>query len=146
MRRRTRPARWGSLLVLTCLALSACNSTAGEDEAESPAEVVAIKGTGFSRVTLTEDAVRRVGIEVRAVAPGPTGTQIPYGAVLYDPKGATSTFVQTGPLSYARQPITLDHIEGGIAFLTAGPPVGTMVVTVGAAELYGAENGVGDDE
>jgi hypothetical protein len=146
MPRRTRHLRWGSPLLLACLALTACNSSGGEQEAESPAKVVAVKGTGFSKVTLTDDAARRVGVEVAAVAAGPTGLQIPYGAVLYDPKGASSTFVQTAPLTYLRQPITIDHIDGGIAFLTAGPPVGAMVVTVGATELYGAENGVGDDE
>jgi hypothetical protein len=141
-----RHVRWGSLLLLACLALGACSSGGGEEEAQSPAKVVAVKGTGFSRVTITEDAARRIGLEVAAVAAGPTGLQVPYGAVLYDPKGAASTFVQTGPFTYLRQPITLDHIDGGVAFLTAGPPVGTMVVTVGATELYGAENGVGDDE
>jgi hypothetical protein len=141
-----RGIRWGSLLLLACLTLGACSSGGGEAEAENPAKVVAVKGTGFSRVTLTDDAARRVGIELAAVAAGPTGLQVPYGAVLYDPNGATSTFVQTGPFTYLRQPIALDHIDAGVAFLSAGPPVGTMVVTVGATELYGAENGVGDDE
>ena len=33
--------------------------------------------------------------------------------------------------------------QGTTAWLSAGPPVGTTVVTVGVPELYGAELGVG---
>jgi hypothetical protein len=45
-----------------------------------------------------------------------------------------------------RAPITVDHIESGVAFLTAGPATGTAVVTVGGPEVYGAEIGVGEEE
>ena len=75
-----------------------------------------------------------------------TGTQIPYGAVLYDPSGETWAFVNVEGRSFVRQPITVDHIEGDRAFLEDGPAVGAKVVTVGGAEIYGAELGVGDDE
>ena len=74
------------------------------------------------------------------------GTQIPYGAVLYDPSGDTWAFVNVEGRSFVRQPITVDHIEGDNAFLKEGPAVGAKVVTVGGAEIYGAELGVGDDE
>jgi multidrug efflux system membrane fusion protein len=42
-----------------------------------------------------------------------------------------------------RERITVDDIEDGRAVLTDGPAVGTAVVSVGAAELYGTEFGVG---
>jgi hypothetical protein len=42
-----------------------------------------------------------------------------------------------------RSAIDVASIEGDRALLTSGPPVGTTVVTVGVAELYGAETGVG---
>ena len=50
------------------------------------------------------------------------------------------------PSVLARMAVTVDHITGDAAFLSAGPKVGTEVVTIGAAELYGVEEGVGDVE
>ncbi len=67
---------------------------------------------------------------------------IPYAAVLYDPQGKTWTYTNPGPLTFVREPITVDRIEGDKAFLSDGPAPGTLVVTVGAAELFGAETGV----
>jgi hypothetical protein len=39
----------------------------------------------------------------------------------------------------------VDSIRGGVAVLSVGPPAGTPVVTVGAAQLYGAEVGVEEE-
>ena len=68
---------------------------------------------------------------------------IPYAAVVYDSAGKTWAYVNEDPLVYKRAEITVDEIDGDVARLTAGPPAGTQVVTTGAAELYGAEIGVG---
>jgi hypothetical protein len=43
---------------------------------------------------------------------------------------------------YVREPIRVDHIAAGRVVLRRGPPVGTVVVTTGAAEVYSAEFGV----
>lgn len=64
---------------------------------------------------------------------------VPYGAVYYDAKGAPWIYVSTAPLTFERQRVGVSRIEGDLAVLTEGPPVGTPVVTVGAALLYGAE-------
>ena len=40
---------------------------------------------------------------------------------------------------------TVDAIDGGEMMLTRGPSPGTEIVTVGVAELYGAELGIGQD-
>jgi hypothetical protein len=149
MRSRTSNTGRALLALLAALAvvgLSGCADKGGEAEAESPAKVVAVKGQDVSRVTITEEAAERIGIKLDEVVAGPAGPQIPYGAVLYDAKGASWAFVNTAALTYVRQSITLDHIQGGVAYLTAGPAAGTKVVSVGATELYGAEAGVGDDE
>lgn len=68
---------------------------------------------------------------------------IPYSAVIYGLNGETWAYINPEPLTYVRHPITVDYIEGGQAFLLDGPPLGTPVVTVGAALLYGADTGVG---
>ena len=44
---------------------------------------------------------------------------------------------------FVESQIDVDDIAGDTARLSAGPPAGTQVVTTGAAELYGAEIGVG---
>ena len=62
--------------------------------------------------------------------------------MLYDPDGATFTYTSPEPLVFVRAPITIDRIEGDVAYLTEGPATGTSVVTVGAAELFGTELGV----
>lgn len=68
---------------------------------------------------------------------------VPYGAIVYGPKGDTWVYVSPAPLTYAREPVTVDFISGDLAVLAEGPAVGTTVVKVGAAELYGAEIGIG---
>lgn len=68
---------------------------------------------------------------------------IPYSAILYDLDG--STFVYTSPesLVFVRQPVTVDYIDGDFVVLEDGPSAGTEIVTVGVAELYGIDTGVG---
>jgi hypothetical protein len=67
---------------------------------------------------------------------------VPYAAVLYGVHGETWVYSNPEPLVYVRQPIVVDYIEGDVAVLSEGPQVGTAVVTVGAAELFGTETGV----
>ena len=56
--------------------------------------------------------------------------------MLYDPNGDTWVFTNPEPLVFVRAPITVDIIEGERGrVLSDGPPAGTPVVTVGAAEL-----------
>ncbi len=68
---------------------------------------------------------------------------VPYAAVMYGVHGETWVYTNPEPLVYIRDLITIDYIEGDLAVLLEGPPVGTEVVTIGGAELFGAENGVG---
>lgn len=67
---------------------------------------------------------------------------VPYAAVLYGVNGETWVYSNPEPLVFVRQPIVIDYIEDNLAILSEGPEVGTAVVTVGAAELFGAETGV----
>jgi hypothetical protein len=68
---------------------------------------------------------------------------IPFSAVIYDVKGDTWAYTNPEPLMYVRAPLKIDYILGDVAYLSDGPAPGTTVVTLGAAELYGAETGVG---
>jgi len=87
---------------------------------------------------------QRVFIELALSGSGTSQKIVPYAAVIYDVKGETWVYTNTNPepLAFVRQSISIDYIKGDLAFLTEGPSAGTNVVTVGGAELYGAETGV----
>jgi hypothetical protein len=139
---------------LAAAAVSACGPASEEAESDSaPVQLEPIEGTDLNRVILTSEAAERLGIETAPVTDGwqrhhrlvsdEAGALerklIPYSAVLYDASGATWAYVNPEPLAFIRRRITIDFIEGAQAVLTSGPPVGTMVVTVGGSELFGSE-------
>jgi hypothetical protein len=113
-----------------------------------PAKVTPITGSQVQRLQLTSQAIHRLGIVVQPVraAPAGKGEVIPYSAVVYDTNGSTWTYANTAARTYVRQPIMVTAIQGNVAVLSAGPPVGTEVVTVGAAELLGTEYDISGEE
>lgn len=108
-------------------------------------EAISIKeqDSGLKQLTLSAKAAERLGVETSVVAASGSTLTIPYAAVIYDAKGFTWTYTNAEPLVYLRAAITVDAIAGETAVISAGPAAGTAVVTTGAAELYGAEIGVG---
>lgn len=143
--------QWLAAVVLAgAVALSGCAETAsGDASIDEPATIEAVKGTDLSRVILTRKAVERLGVEMEVVreetqtgAAAPTRF-IPYASVVYDPNGATWVYTSPEPLTFVRTAITIDDIDGERAVISAGPDVGTEVVTVGTAELYGTEQEIG---
>jgi hypothetical protein len=126
------------------LLLTACGGSSGSaEEASGPATVELIEGTDISRITLTAKAVERLDIQTTAVEKSGAGKVIPYSAVLYSPNGETWTYVSSKPMTFLRHAIVVDRIVGNKAYLTKGPAAGAKVATVGVAELYGAESGLG---
>jgi len=153
-----RPASLASAAAAVAL-LTGC-SVASAHEDPPPATVKSIPGSAVKQLTLTPQAVHRLGIAtvpVRAAqAParlpiplhGRQGTYrlIPYSAVVYDNDGSTWAFVNTAPRTYVRQRITVGAIQGSTAVLTAGPAAGAVVVTVGVPELLGTEYNISGEE
>ncbi len=142
-----RRARWMMLvLILVALPLAACSQKSVSASAVRPAYVEDIEGSDFKRVVLTEKAAERLDIQIALVSEEQVeGTQrlvIPYAALIYGLNGETWAYIMPEPLTFVREAITVDYIEGDMAVLLAGPAIGTEVVTVGGAELYGAETGV----
>ena len=129
-------------LAIAALALGACNSgTSSAPKVE--AITIEEQDSGLKVLTLSEKAAQRLGVETAQVSGSGTNLTVPYAAIVYDAKGATWTYVASQPLVFMREQVTVDTIEGDVAHISAGPPTGTLVVTIGAAELYGAEIGVG---
>ncbi len=136
------------LLMLVASQLVSCVpmlSTTAENIA--PSSVEAIEGTEFNRVVLSERAAERLDIQTAQVREeqvgGATRKVIPYSALIYGLNGETWAYVSTAPLAFVRVVITVDYIQGDMVILSEGPVVGTEIATVGVAELYGIDTGVG---
>jgi hypothetical protein len=117
----------------------------------SPAVIKPVAGSAIPQLQLTERAVQRLGIVTQPVrqtraAGQPAHEVIPYAAVVYDTDGSTWTYVNTAARTYERKPIAVTEIDGATALLSAGPAVGTAVVTVGAAELLSTEYDISGEE
>jgi hypothetical protein len=97
--------------------------------------------TGIARITLSERAIDRLELLTDTVKPAPEGGGIvlPYAALLYDAQGKTWVYTNPEPRVFERQAVTVAKVEAGVVTASAGPAVGTTVVTVAAAELFGAE-------
>jgi hypothetical protein len=156
-----------AVAILIMLGPVACTTSASDPSGghgESPATVEAIPGREVKKVTLTEQAARRVGIATVTIGsaqavpppgagpspgtptPGTPTTVVPYPAVLYDPEGVTWVYTVPQPLTYVREKVVVATVGGAggtEAFLSQAPPAGTTVVTTGVIELWGAELGVG---
>ncbi len=84
-----------------------------------------------------------VRVKLSVAGSGDRRLVVPYSALIYDLNGDTWIYVSPEPLVFTRHPVTVDYVEGDRAILSDGPPVGTIVATVGVPELYGADTGIG---
>jgi len=140
-----RHRRWivalGSLVAL--LLLPACREASSEStDGYEPAVLEPIDGTELSRVILTEDAAHRIRLETASVTSVGDRLTVPDSAIWIDESGETWVYTEVEPLVFVRAAIRVDRYEDGIAVLSEGPPAGTIVATVGVAELIGVESGL----
>jgi hypothetical protein len=147
---RNRLAGWMILpLALAAVVLTSACGTAAPTTASAttkPVKVEKVDGSPISRIILTDQAAKRLDLrteEIRDIQQGDAKRAMPYAAIVYDLKGGAWAYTATEPLTFVRQAVSVDKIQGNVAYLKDGPPAGTQVVTVGVAELYGAEFGVG---
>jgi cobalt-zinc-cadmium efflux system membrane fusion protein len=96
----------------------------------------ATPGNGRTRYTPGE----RVGVTIPLKEPAESLT-VPWSAVVYDIHGGTWVYERTGDRTYTRRRVIVKYVSEGLAVLASGPPPGTNVVIVGAAELFGTEAG-----
>jgi hypothetical protein len=137
-----------ALSVVAVLPLAGCGA-GGEETAASapePAKVEPVAGSEeLHLITLTDAAAKRVDVQTDVVTSEGGRTIVPYSAIVYETDGKTWVYTNPEDLSYVRDHVVVETIEGDRAVLSEGPAVGTEVVTVGVAELFGAENGIGAD-
>lgn len=125
-------------LIFAGLLLAACGPKESTLEKVVPSKLEPIEGTDLSKVILTEKAAERIGVETVSAS----GNEVPYAAVIYDTQGNTWIYTQPEPLTFVRELIVIDRIEGDTAFLAESLSSEFNVVTVGVAEIYGTETGV----
>ena len=143
-RKQLRAVCAGLVLIAGVVSLSACGEASSGYDYETashhvPAKLEPIKGTDVQRVIFDAEAAKRVGLKTAPIRQNGQGTVIPYDAVIYGADGKTYAYKAPKPLTYVRQEIDVDHVAGDSVMLSDGPPAGTEVVTVGAAEVYGTE-------
>ena len=145
----TRRHRWALVPLFLAVLLAACSKGPAEEEegefANEPLTVTPVKGTDLSTIKITAEAAKRLGLTTQFVVAIGRDKVIGAGTVLFDPEGKQWVFTNPQPFTYVRQEVQVDHFSGDIAVLAEGPPAGTKVVTLGAAEMYGAETGLEED-
>lgn len=140
---------------LTAVALAAGFALTGcargvdlvEIDQAGPATLVPVQGSTLHEVRLTARALQRLGVRTEPLraAGGAGRTVVPLAALVYDENGRTWVYTSSAPLDFLRHAVTVARTDGDRVLLRDGPPVGSAVVTVGAAELLGAELGVGGE-
>jgi hypothetical protein len=128
-------------MILAVLQFWGCQKH-NEHHTVHPSKVIEIAGSDFSQVILTEKAMERIDLqtaEVSKVRFSPARLAVPYSSILYGPEGQTWVYVSYEPRTFVRYVVDVDYIKGDFAVLNEGPPLGTVVATVGVAELYGTE-------
>lgn len=146
--RRSRRHVAATLAVLAAAsALSACKEVKqAEKEHYSPAAIAPIKGgeEGEVSVTLTQEGHDRIDLATQKVTKRAGRLATPYASIVYENDGSAYVYANPKPLFYERAHIEIDRVAGDQVLLKEGPAVGTNVVTVGVAQLHGAEKEYGE--
>jgi hypothetical protein len=150
----------GALLGLL-VTLLGCQKQVSKVEVTPPATVEKIEGSKLKKVTLTEQAIERLDLQLSEVREqkGPRRESpqlsVPYASIIYDPDGTEWVYTSPEPRVFVRSKVKVDYIAGDVdmtfesynrakdmvAYLKEGPEAGTKVVSIAALEVYGEEKG-----
>jgi hypothetical protein len=143
---RARAALLIAAAATAMAALAGCASTVTSSEPSPPASLQPVNGSSVPNVVLTPVGAQRIGVQTAAVQPGGGGeATFPYAALLYEANGTTAVYVANGKLTYTRHLVQVDTITGTQVSVKSGVTPGMQVVTAGAEELLGVQNGVGEE-
>jgi len=122
-------------------ALTGCTGQSSEAISyEEPVHLEHTEDSDVARLTVTDQAAERLGLETAEVEDAGSGQlRIPYTALLYMADGSTWVYASTEELVFMREPVTVVRVEGDSVLLSGGPAPGTEVAVTGAAELFGSE-------
>lgn len=129
----------GLAVLVAVLGVSACAEVPSNLVEDQPYELEPIEGTDLQRVKLSDETAARIDLQTASVRPAGRGTAVPHAALIYNPDGDVFVYTRPAPQTYVRAAVTVRRVQGAQALLSDGPPAGTVVVTVGAAELLATE-------
>jgi len=128
--------------IIVSLQLTACQQKPEAPANLEPSSRIEYSGQAVHRVRLTAKRAEELGIKTFPVREeqisGTLCKVVPVAAVIHD-QDNTWAFTNPDPLVFVRERISVDTIDGDLAILSDGPPVGAAVVTAGAAELFSDE-------
>ena len=137
---------WAALLIAALAALAGCTSTVTSGEPAPPASLQQVAGATVPNIVLTPAGAHRIGLKTAQVRAGAVGeATFPYSALLYEANGTTAVYVANGRLTYTRHLVVVASINGTQVTVRSGVMPGMHVVTAGAEELLGVQNGVGEE-
>jgi multidrug efflux pump subunit AcrA (membrane-fusion protein) len=129
----------GLALLASGLVLFGCQEVPSTKVDSEPFTLEPIEGTDVQRVLLAAHVARKIDIQTAEVRARGKQRVVPHAAVIYNPEGKSFVYTVPKPLTYVRAPVAVRLAVDERAILTEGPPAGTKVVTVGAAELLATE-------
>ena len=140
-RRPPRSPRFLAALLLAAagLVLVGCQEVPSNQVKSEPYSLEPTDNPDIQRVKLSEPIAERIDLQTAEVIKRGNETIVPHESIIYNPEGAVFVYTRAKPGVYVRAPIEVDRVEGDQALLSEGPPAGTAVVTVGAAELLATE-------
>ncbi|MGH3212337.1 MAG: hypothetical protein ACRDNO_31695 [Trebonia sp.] len=129
------------------LAAAAAGCSSSGSEASQPPTAQMERTTHGLSVVLTPLGAQRIALRTGQATAAPGGeVAVPYDALVYEPSGEPAVYVATGALTYTRYLVPVTVIDGQTVYLKPGSvPAGATVVTQGAEELLGVQNGVGEE-
>jgi hypothetical protein len=126
-------------LALASLALTGCQEVPSNLVKSQPYSLEPVKGTDLNRVKLSDKVAKRIDVQTVKVRRDGKWKRVPHEALIYNPEGKVFVYTKPKAETYVRAPVKVARVVGNEVVLSAGPPAGTLIVTVGAAELLATE-------
>lgn len=106
----------------------------------NPATVERLQDGRLPKIVLTDHAVKRLGIISQKLR---SGFEVPRSSLLYDTQGRAWVYVDLGHSTYQRAEIEVLKVRDEVLEIKSKFEPSIQVVTIGAAELFGTESGIG---
>jgi hypothetical protein len=126
-------------LALAGLVLTGCQEVPSNLVKSQPYTLTPVKGTDLNRVKLSDEIAKRIDLQTVEVRASGKRKIVPHEALIYNPEGKVYVYTRPKAETYVRAPVKVVRVGGDQVLLSVGPPAGTVIVTVGAAELLATE-------